>query len=169
MKTFYLAKDLLRWRKNKPKISDQLKAIENQVLQMQMRPLYLQNTDVQKDLDFQHHTILAKDEAYHRQRYKKNWSVRGDRNSSFSINPLSKEPEGTPSLIFRIQMAPSPLPRINWPRLLIIILLTFSDLIPLLMQEMIYKSGCNRQSKAVNKGRTLSLIPFQICRNFTIL
>jgi hypothetical protein len=87
----------------------------------------------------------------------------------FSINPSSKEPEGTPSLIFRIQMAPSPLPRINWPRLLIIILLTFSDLIPLLMQEMIYKSGCNRQSKAVNKGRTLSLIPFQICRNFTIL
>jgi hypothetical protein len=71
LKTFYLAKDLERWRKSKPKVSDQLQAIEEQLLQLQMLPPHQQNIGLQKDLEHQHHTILAKDEAYHRQRYKK--------------------------------------------------------------------------------------------------
>jgi hypothetical protein len=35
--------------------------------------------------------MLAKDEAYHRQRYKKNWSVFGDRNTSFFHQSIIKQ------------------------------------------------------------------------------
>jgi conjugal transfer/entry exclusion protein len=52
--------------KGKPSISDQLQAIENQIAQLQMRPLHLQNLVLQKELEFQHHSTLTKDEAYHR-------------------------------------------------------------------------------------------------------
>ena len=90
LKTFYLAKDLQRWRKTKPKISDQLKAIEDQILHLQMCPPRQQNPSLQKDLVLQHETILTKDEAYHRQRYKKNWSVAGDRNTSFFHQSIIK-------------------------------------------------------------------------------
>ena len=90
LKTLYLAKDLNRWRKAKPKISDQLSAIEDQILRLQMRPPHQQNPSVQKDLAFQHESILAKNEAYHRQRYKKNWSIAGDRNTSFFHQSIIK-------------------------------------------------------------------------------
>jgi hypothetical protein len=34
--------------------------------------------------------LLAKEEAYHRQRYKKSWSVKGDRNTSFFHQSIIK-------------------------------------------------------------------------------
>lgn len=90
LKTFFLAKDLTRWRKSKPKNSDQLKAIEDQILQFQMHPPHQQNPNVQKLLIHQHEMLLAKEEAYHRQRYKKSWSVKGDRNTSFFHQSIIK-------------------------------------------------------------------------------
>ena len=55
-----------------------------------MRPPHQQNPSVQKDLAFQHESILAKNETYHRQRYKKNWSIAGDRNTSFLKQSIIK-------------------------------------------------------------------------------
>jgi hypothetical protein len=87
LKTFFLAKDLTRWRKSKPKNSYQLKAIEDQILQFQMCLPHQQNPNVQKLLIHQHEMLLAKVEAYHRQRYKKNWS---DRNTNFFHQSIIK-------------------------------------------------------------------------------
>jgi hypothetical protein len=89
-KTHYLASDLKIWRKNKPKLSDQLSAIENQLLFHQSRPPDQQNHSIQKELIHQHHEILAKNDAYHRQRYKKNWPTAGDRNTSFFHHSIIK-------------------------------------------------------------------------------
>ena len=54
------------------KIYDQLSAIEHQLLLQQMKPPKKQNQNLQKVLSHQHRRIiLAKQEAFHRQRYKK--------------------------------------------------------------------------------------------------
>jgi len=59
-KTRFLASDLCKWRKTKPRISDQLAAIEDQLLQQQSKPPN-QDYSLQKHLTQQHHSILAKD------------------------------------------------------------------------------------------------------------
>jgi hypothetical protein len=52
LKTIYLSKDLNRWRKTTPKISDQLKAIEDQILHLQIHPPHHQNPSIQKRFGF---------------------------------------------------------------------------------------------------------------------
>jgi hypothetical protein len=90
LKTHYLVKDLNKWRKSIPKISDQLKTIEDQILNLQMRPPHQQSPSLQKELAFQHESLLAKNDVYHRQRFKKNWSIVGDRNTSFFHQSIIK-------------------------------------------------------------------------------
>ena len=48
-----------------------------------------QNIGLQKDLQYQHRIILA-EEAYHKQCYKKNWYVKGDRNTNFFHQSIIK-------------------------------------------------------------------------------
>jgi len=50
LKTKYLASDLKVWRKKKPHINDQLLTIENAIFQDQLKPIPLQNHNLQKDL-----------------------------------------------------------------------------------------------------------------------
>ena len=90
-KTSFLASDLRRWRKRKPRISDQLALIEDQLLQQQCKPPKFQDYSLQNHLTQQHHELLAnKDETYHIQRAKKEWAVKGDRNTTFFHHSIIK-------------------------------------------------------------------------------
>jgi hypothetical protein len=71
-KTRYLAADLRKWRKKKPRLKDQLEAVESQILQQQMKPPQHQDFDLQQHLTQQHQNLLLKDEEFHLQRAKKN-------------------------------------------------------------------------------------------------
>jgi mRNA-degrading endonuclease YafQ of YafQ-DinJ toxin-antitoxin module len=57
----YLAADLKRWRRVKPKLSDQLAAVEDQLLQEQLKPPNQQDHNLQQQLTDQHHQLLIKD------------------------------------------------------------------------------------------------------------
>jgi hypothetical protein len=103
-KLSYLASDIKVWRKSKPKLTDHLQDIENQLLQHQSRPPHLQNQSAQSELILQHHNILAKQDVYHRQRYKKIWALKGGRNTAFSISLLLKELAKIISPILLIRM-----------------------------------------------------------------
>lgn len=74
-KISYLTADLKTWCKSKPRLSDQLHTTEQQLLNHQMCHPSQHNHFIQNELIFQHQTILAKQEEYHRQRYKKKWYV----------------------------------------------------------------------------------------------
>lgn len=87
-KITYLISDLKKC-KSKPRITDQLESIE-QLLNLQNNPPSSQNYGLQNDLIFQHQTLLAKHESFHRQRYKKNWAIEGDRNTSFFHHSILK-------------------------------------------------------------------------------
>ena len=56
-KSKYLAFNFKTWRKTKPKLSDQLVTIEQQLIQKQARQLHLQNQTIQKELTHQHNLI----------------------------------------------------------------------------------------------------------------
>ena len=71
-KTEYLAADLKKWCRSKPKLSDQLAMVEDQLLQEQTKPPHQQDFNIQTQLTQQHHQLLAKDEEFHLQRAKKN-------------------------------------------------------------------------------------------------
>ena len=71
-KAKYLAVDLKKWRRTKPKLSDQLAAVEDQLLQEQTKPPHQQDFNIQTQLTQQYHQLLAKDEEFHLQRAKKN-------------------------------------------------------------------------------------------------
>ena len=89
-KTKFLASDLRKWRKSKPRIPDQLAAIETQLLQLQSKPPNQQDHSLQNHLTHQHHELLAKDEIYHLQRAKKDWAANRDRNTTFFHHSIIK-------------------------------------------------------------------------------
>lgn len=70
-KTKYLAHDLRKWRKKKPKLTDQLATIEEQIRLEQLKQPADQDLILQQQLSDQHEQILLKDEEFHRQRAKK--------------------------------------------------------------------------------------------------
>jgi hypothetical protein len=67
-----------------------LQDIENQLLQHQARPPHLQNHSAQHELIYRHQNILAKQEIFHRQRYKKVWAIKGDKNNNFFHHSIVK-------------------------------------------------------------------------------
>lgn len=89
-KTKYLAADLRSWRRKKPKLSDQLAQVEDQLLQEQSKPPQQQDFTLQEQLTEQHHQLLSKNEQFHLQRAKKNWALLGDRNTSFFHLSITK-------------------------------------------------------------------------------
>jgi hypothetical protein len=104
----FLAADLKKWRAKKPKTSDQLQSIEDQILSQQTLPPSNQNHTLLHSLNQQHQHLLAREESYHIQRFKKQWAIQGDRNTPFfhlaiikrhrknKISHLLK-PDGSPS------------------------------------------------------------------------
>jgi hypothetical protein len=80
-KIHFLAADLKKWRRLKPKTRDQLQSIENQMLADQMLHPSLQNPSLQHQLHQQHQTLQNREEVYHIQRAKKLWVVKGHRNT----------------------------------------------------------------------------------------
>lgn len=89
-KTHFLAADLRKWRRKKPKLKDQLEVVEQELLKQQMRPPHQQDYDLQQHLTQQHHQLLLKDEEFHLQRAKKNWATQGDRNTSYFHQAIVK-------------------------------------------------------------------------------
>jgi hypothetical protein len=89
-KTKFLAGDLKTWRRRKPKLDDQLQAIEDTILQEQHKPPSEQDFDLQQQLSQQHQDLLIKDEQFHLQRAKKNWARLGDTNTSYFHQAIVK-------------------------------------------------------------------------------
>jgi hypothetical protein len=89
-KTSYLAFDLRKWRKRKPRNPDLLTQIKTQLLEQQTKHSSQRDHSLQQKLTDQHHDLLAKEEAYHIQRAKKRWVVLGDRNTSFFHQAIVK-------------------------------------------------------------------------------
>jgi hypothetical protein len=89
-KTKFLAADLKKWRRKKPKNNVLLVQIENQILEQQNLHPSRQNHSLQQHLHDQHQSLLAKEEAFHVQRIKKSWVVKGDRNTAFFHNAIIK-------------------------------------------------------------------------------
>jgi hypothetical protein len=107
-KTRFLAADLKKWRRLKPKTRDQLHSIEEQILADQLLHPSQQNPSLQHQLHQQHHHLQNREEVYHIQRAKKRWAVKGDRNTDFFHLSIIKRnrkntisfltnPDGTPS------------------------------------------------------------------------
>jgi hypothetical protein len=80
-KTHFLAAELKKWRAKKPKTSDQLHSIEAQILAEQNLHPSNQNHTLQHHLHQQHQNLLAREEAYHIQRVKRQGALKGDRNT----------------------------------------------------------------------------------------
>jgi hypothetical protein len=89
-KTRYLVADLRKWRRAKPRNSDLLAQIENQILDEQSKPPAQQDQSLQQQLTEQHQDLLTKEETYHIQRAKKKWATQGDRNTSFFYRAIVK-------------------------------------------------------------------------------
>jgi len=88
LKTKYLASDLLKWIRKKPSICSQLEVIEKSINQIS-QPAQ-QDHGLEKHLIQQHHNILEKQEEFHKQRFKKLWTLEGDRNTHFFQQAILK-------------------------------------------------------------------------------
>jgi hypothetical protein len=88
-KTKFLAPDLRKLRK-KPRNSDLLAQIENQILDQQSLHPSQQNHALQKQLLEKHQNLMAKEGTYHIQRVKKRWAVVGDKTTSFFHHSIVK-------------------------------------------------------------------------------
>jgi endonuclease/exonuclease/phosphatase family metal-dependent hydrolase len=89
-KTKSLAAELRKWRRKKPKNTELIAQIETQILDQQSLHPSLQNHNLQQHLHQQHQNLLAKEEAYHIQHVKKRWAVKGDRNTEFFHQAITK-------------------------------------------------------------------------------
>ncbi|CAN6282264.1 unnamed protein product [Urochloa humidicola] len=89
-KARFLASDLRKWIKKRPKLCDQLETIETSINKIQAKPPTVQNHDLEKHLIQQHQNLLEKEAEYHRQRYKKIWTSEGDRNTHFFQQAILK-------------------------------------------------------------------------------
>jgi mRNA-degrading endonuclease YafQ of YafQ-DinJ toxin-antitoxin module len=82
-KTRFLAADLKKWQAKKPKTSDQLHSIEAQILAEQNLHPSNQNHTLQHHLHQQHQNLMVPEEAYHIKIVKKQWALKGDRNTEY--------------------------------------------------------------------------------------
>jgi hypothetical protein len=89
-KANYLATDLKKWRRVKPKLANQLATVEDQLLQDQLKPPSQQDFQLQAQLTEEHHRLLVKDEEFHHSRAKKNWALRGERNTTYFHQAIVK-------------------------------------------------------------------------------
>jgi uncharacterized protein YozE (UPF0346 family) len=102
-KATYLAADLKKWRRQKPKLSDQLATVEDQILQDQLKPPNQQDFQCQQQLTEHHHQLLLKDEEFHHQRAKKNWALKGDQNTAYFHQAIVKRNRKNLPLLNRLQ------------------------------------------------------------------
>uniref|UniRef100_A0A8R7VE86 Endonuclease/exonuclease/phosphatase domain-containing protein n=1 Tax=Triticum urartu TaxID=4572 RepID=A0A8R7VE86_TRIUA len=82
-KTFCLAGSLKRWCKKKRPIQEELKELEGQINQIQLKPLHQQDRVLENSLTIRYEHNLSKLNQYYKQRAKKNWAIGGDRNTRF--------------------------------------------------------------------------------------
>jgi hypothetical protein len=89
-RTTNLAGTLKRWCKKKKPIQEQLHCIQEQIKDIQMRPLQLQDHNLEVSLIAQYEENMTKLTEYYRQRAKKHWATQGDRNTTFFHNAVQK-------------------------------------------------------------------------------
>jgi hypothetical protein len=81
---------LKRWCKKKKPLQQQLDSIQDQINEIQMKPVQLQDHSLQASLVAQYEENLTKLTEFYRQRVKKHWATQGDRNTSFFHNAFQK-------------------------------------------------------------------------------
>jgi hypothetical protein len=89
-RTTNLAGSLKKWCKKKKPLQQQLDCIQDQINDIQMKPVELQDHSLQARLVTQYEENLAKLTEFYRQRAKKHWATQGDRNTSFFHNAVQK-------------------------------------------------------------------------------
>jgi hypothetical protein len=88
--TTNLAGNLKRWYKKKKPLQQQLENFQNQINEIQLKPLQMQDHSLQERLAAQYEENLTKLTEFYRQRAKKHWATQGDRNTSFFHNAVQK-------------------------------------------------------------------------------
>ena len=89
-RTNQLAKDLKHWSKAKKPIHQQLDQIEKQLIDLQLAHPSNRNHSKEATLTHQHHHLMQRNAEYHRQRVKKTWVCKGDRNTNFFHQAIIK-------------------------------------------------------------------------------
>jgi hypothetical protein len=89
-KTSNLAKKLKHWSKKKRPIHEQLSTIEQKLSSLQTTHPASRDHSQEKSLTFHHHQLLQKNAEYHKQRYKKQWVPKADRNTKFFHQAILK-------------------------------------------------------------------------------
>jgi endonuclease/exonuclease/phosphatase family metal-dependent hydrolase len=108
LKTKFLVADLRKWRRKQPNNNVLLAHVEAQILDQQTLHPSIQNHTLQKQLHDQHHNLMAKEETFHLQRFKKSWAVKGDRNTDFFHSAIIKRNRKKRSLILLTRMVLNP-------------------------------------------------------------
>ena len=90
VRTNNLAGTLKRWCKKKKPLQHQLDCIQDQINEIQMKPVHLQDYSLQASLVAQYEGNLTKLIEFYRQCAKKHWATKGDRNTSFFHNAVQK-------------------------------------------------------------------------------
>jgi hypothetical protein len=88
--TTNLAGNLKRWYKKKKPLQQQLENFQNQINEIQLKPLQMQDHSLQERLAAQYEENLTKLTEFYRQHAKKHWATQGDRNTSFFHNAVQK-------------------------------------------------------------------------------
>jgi hypothetical protein len=89
-RTANLAGNLKRWCKKKKPLQQQLDSIQNQINEIQLKPVHMQDYSLKTRLVAEYEENLTKLTEFYRQRAKKHWATQGDRNTSFFHNAVQK-------------------------------------------------------------------------------
>jgi hypothetical protein len=89
-RTKHLAAKLKVWCRKKKPLQEQLKELDEQILNIQSKPLHLQDHNEEATLITRYKQNITKLNDFYVQRAKKNWIKDGDRNTSFFHRTIAK-------------------------------------------------------------------------------
>jgi hypothetical protein len=90
VRTTNLAGSLKKWCRKKKPLTQQLDNIQNQINEIQMKPVHMQDHVQETRLIAQYEDNMTKLTEFYRQRAKKHWAIKGDRNTSFFHHAVLK-------------------------------------------------------------------------------
>ncbi|XP_044365064.1 uncharacterized protein [Triticum aestivum] len=89
-RTNHLAGTLKEWCRKKKPINQELNLLEEQIKNIQMKPMQEQNHKLEASLMNRYEENLTKLTEFYSQRAKKHWATKGDRNTSYFHNAVIK-------------------------------------------------------------------------------
>lgn len=90
VRTALLAGSLKRWSRSKRPLNQQLEAIHNELGMVQSAPPHLQDHVLEANLIEQYDSTMTKLTEFCRQRAKRHWATKGDRNTTYFHNSVLK-------------------------------------------------------------------------------